>query len=277
MVDIPMKWRVGHAEQKGREPDEFVPSAVPGAVQIDWAAAKNIPDWNREDNFKAYRWMEDCFWIYRAEIPKTDLHADEELLFSCGGIDYKYDVYLNGEMIYAYEGMFRPFELDVGKAAENGGELAITIYPIPKTPDGTPDTREEARESCKPAVSYGWDWHPRLVPSGIWDETTLRVVKKERILRAEVRYTLSDDLKSASITVESAIGTAAGRDRANANAVGADSAYSEGGNSANAVDVDGIATAPHALLRFRLYAPDGKLALESTELDKPIGLNNPKL
>ena len=23
----------------------------------------------------------------------------------------------------------------------------------------------------KPAVSYGWDFHPRLIPLGIWDET----------------------------------------------------------------------------------------------------------
>ncbi|MCL2058397.1 MAG: hypothetical protein FWH01_04970 [Oscillospiraceae bacterium] len=253
---IPLKWRVGHAGRGDAEPVEFVPAAVPGAAQIDWARATDMPDWNIGVNYLQYRWMEDCFWIYRADLPKTTLGADEQLIFKCRGIDYKYEVYLDGEIIYAYEGMFRPFELDISRAAADGGELSIVVYPIPKNPDRAPDSREEASSSCKPAVSYGWDWHPRLVPSGIWDEASLCVVKKERILHAEVRYELSGDLKCASITVDAKIGDA-----------------SDTTDSAAAAAPPG----DRPLLRFRLRSPDGAIALESTDLGTPLILTDVKL
>ena len=266
MVKIPLEWRVGHAAEKGREPDEFVGAEVPGAVQIDWAKAKNMPDWNRDVNFRQYKWMEDCFWIYRAHIPKTDICCDSRLLLRCRGIDYKYEVYLGDALVYAYEGMFRPFELDLSEAADAGGELSIVIYPIPKDPAGTPNTRQEAASSCKPPVSYSWDWHPRLVPSGIWDETELCVAPKERIARAEVLYTLSGDLRRADITVNAElIGCC---DCGDDNCDGVDC----GGNS----DGGGPIQASPAL-RFRMCAPDGATVLDTTNLASPLSLADPVL
>ena len=243
MVEVPLKWRVGFTDEKCCEPEDFVRASAPGAVQIDWAAAKGMPDWNRDVNFMEYRWMEDCFWVYRTEIPKTGLEADEQLLFRSLGIDYNYEIWLDNELLYAYEGMFRPFELDVSKAAADGGELSIIIYPIPKNPDGTPDTRQEASASCKPAVSYGWDWHPRLVPTGIWDETKLCVVKKERIVDAEVFYTLANDLKQAFIKIKADIN-------------GYDSSHG---------------------LRFRLYSPDGDEVFCTNDIDAALTLDEPVL
>ena len=247
MVNLPLKWFTGHTDRIDGTPDEYVAATVPGAVQIDWARAKKMPDWNRDLNFKEYGWMEDCFWVYKTEIPATPLAADELLLFRCKGIDYKYDIFLDGELIYAYEGMFRPFELDVGRAAASGGVLTIVIYPIPKAPNGTPGTRQEASECCKPAVSYGWDWHPRLVPSGIWDDAELRVVNKIRIRSAEVRYTLNGDLSAAAVTV--------------------------------GASVCGCADATDCGLtyRFKLFDPDGGLALETTDIESPFTLANPRL
>ncbi len=51
-------------------------------------------------------------------------------------------------------------------------------------------------------MSYGWDWHPRLIPSGIWDDTRLEVVPSSRVKEVSVLYTLNEDLSGAEIDVE---------------------------------------------------------------------------
>ena len=248
--EIPLDWLVGHMRRYEDMPDEFVTAKVPGAAQVDWAAAKGTPDWNRDVNFNEYRWMEDVYWVYTADIPAMEIGSGRKLLFQCGGVDYKYDVLLNNDVIYSYEGMFKPFELDVGEAAAGGATLKIRIHPIPKYAGGEPDTRQEASYSCKPAVSYGWDWHPRLVPSGIWGCAALRVVQAERITSAEVSYELNEELTRACITVN--------------------------------VDYDSVIPADESgtnayMPRFKLYSPAGDLALETTDIDSPLELDGVKL
>jgi len=51
-------------------------------------------------------------------------------------------------------------------------------------------------------VSYGWDWHPRLVTRGIWDETGLIIRNQSHLSDVKVDYSLNDDLTTADITLE---------------------------------------------------------------------------
>ena len=43
--------------------------------------------------------------------------------------------------------------------------------PPPKDKNCPTADRSQAAQSTKAAVSYGWDWHPRLIPTGIWHDT----------------------------------------------------------------------------------------------------------
>ncbi len=45
------------------------------------------------------------------------------------------------------------------------------------------------------------DWHPRLVPSGIWDETALEI-RRDFLRETAVTYRLYDSMDSASVNVE---------------------------------------------------------------------------
>ena len=58
-----------------------------------------------------------------------------------------------------------------------------------------------ASKSFKPPVSYEWDWHPRLIPLGICGEAKLEVANESRLNDVYVRYSLSDDLKTANINL----------------------------------------------------------------------------
>ena len=197
----PLIWQVGFHKFKTEKPSEWYPATVPGAVQLDYAKAKGWGNHMWAENWKEYRWMEDVFWTYRTTIKNPVLAGDDRLLFISRGIDYNFEIILNGEKIFAQEGMFKYVDLNLTEKLMPENTLEVVIFPIPKIP-GRPDDRNQAAQSAKPAVSYGWDWHPRLVPSGIWDETGLVVRKEAWLSEVYMNYELSADFTKADILLE---------------------------------------------------------------------------
>jgi beta-mannosidase len=193
-------WEVGFHKDKERQPDEWYPAAVPGAVQLDYAKAKKWGPYWYADNWKDYDWMEDVYWTYKASFDKPELKAGEKIGFFSKGIDYEFDIYLNGDHLYYQEGMFTPVDLDITERIKDKNELIITIYPAPKVHNNSRD-RSQADRSVKPAVSYGWDWHPRLIPAGIWDETGLRIHGSRSLKNWEISYALNAMLTEAEVTL----------------------------------------------------------------------------
>ena len=172
---------------------------MPGAAQYDYARAHNWGDHNYGVNFKDYAWMEDVYWTYRAYLNFT-LEGNETAVMVFKGIDYEYDVLVDGTLLYSYEGMFAPAYIDVSKYTGGSHELTVRIHPIPKATD-TVD-RSQARMSAKPAACYEWDWHPRLASVGIWDEAYLMIQHRCSVRHVDVSYELSDTLDEACVTVE---------------------------------------------------------------------------
>jgi len=84
----PVDWTVGHTESPDMGPERFVPATVPGAVQLDWARAAGWGDVHFGENWRAYEWMEDVHWVYRATLPLHGLRADQRLFFVCGGLGF---------------------------------------------------------------------------------------------------------------------------------------------------------------------------------------------
>lgn len=196
----PLTWEVGFTKELGVAPARYVPARVPGAVQLDWARAEGYPDYTYGDNFKQYRWMEDVYWIYRARLDLPALGPGERVFFVCGGVDYRFQVFVAGRRVHDQEGMFTPFEIDLTDIASPGDVLEVVVFPAPKAAP-QPEDRSQARLCNKPPVSYGWDWHPRLIPCGIWQETGLCVRPACHFKSCDFVYRLSDDFSVADIEV----------------------------------------------------------------------------
>jgi beta-mannosidase len=195
---VALDWEVGWRDSADGEPSRWVPAAVPGAVQLDWARAEGWDDHTYGENWRQYEWMEDRYWTYRARLRAPALTSGERLYFVSKGIDYSFTIRLDGAELQRQEGMFTPVELDITESIREGSLLEIMIEPAPKRADA-PKSRSQADHSCKPAVSYGWDWHPRLIPLGIWDETYLIVRPAVHIVSSEVRYELNESLDRAKL------------------------------------------------------------------------------
>jgi len=204
---IPLSWEVGYHKEKSQTPDRWYPATVPGAVQLDLLTTLENPNWHFSDGYKQFMWMEDVFFTYRAKFQKPVLLDDQQLFFISKGIDYHFEIYLNGVMIFEQEGMFNPVETDLTPYLKENNEIQVVIFPVPKSQNRRID-RSQANHSFKPAVSYGWDWHPRLVPSGIWDDTRLEVKNTEYIKETDYSYELDQKLQTATIKVR---GTSGGK------------------------------------------------------------------
>ena len=197
----PLTWIVGHAPDRKSVPERFVPATVPGAVQLDMARAEGYPDYNRADNYRRMTWMEDRFFTYRTEFEPPRLGQGQRLWFVSKGIDYQYEIRFNGHLLAAGEGMFSPVEIDLTEYLEPSNRFEVVIFPIPKR-HPEPADRTQASDVVKPAVGYGWDWHPRLVPLGIWDDTGLQVRNESHVAELHVGYILDDDLQGADLRIE---------------------------------------------------------------------------
>lgn len=177
-----------------------MPAVVPGAVQLDWAAAHGWePHWYA-DNWRQYDWMEDSHWVYRSRLKLPPEAAGRRVFFLCGGIDYRFEVWHNHTLLLQQEGMFTPVELEL-EEARDGDLLQVVIHPAPKSCPA-PRDRTQANHSCKPAVAYEWDFHPRLIPLGIWKAAGLELRREHHLQRVECAYQLSTALDEAVCTLE---------------------------------------------------------------------------
>lgn len=179
--------------------DDWFSASVPGNIQYDYGIHHNFSDVQYSDNYKQYLPTENDTWEYRTHLDFKAAEG-ERVFFVCGGIDYRYDISLNDKLIYEYEGMFRSVELDLtDELLGSENILTVKIYPHPKRAGAPAGTRDEADHSAKPPVSYGWDWNPRLLISGIWQDAYIETRGKGYIYEPDVISSLSEDLSRGKV------------------------------------------------------------------------------
>jgi len=196
-----LSWELRYTKVTTGSEINWTEATVPGAVQIDISKAEKYGPYYYAENWSDYIWMEDQDFTYRSTFEKPALSDDQGVFFISKGIDYEFKISLNGNELLHQEGMFTPVRLDITKFLKQNNELYIKIFRIPKSQLETAD-KTQADQSAKPAVSYGWDWHPRLVPIGIWDETFLEIVPEVHIIDSWIKYNLNKRFDHARIEVQ---------------------------------------------------------------------------
>lgn len=188
-----LNWKLGCSDTLETKPTEMVAAFVPSDVQLVWQKEKGMPDYNFGRNYLEYKWMEDKYWHYVTSFDVAEREGFEPFI-RFESIDYRYTIFINGETAADGEGMFTPVVIPLEKYTGKNITLEAVIHPIPKVP-GKPDDRSQASMCAKPAVSYGWDWHPRLVPSGLSDNVDIIYLPVSRIEENDFLYDVTEDLK----------------------------------------------------------------------------------
>ncbi len=199
-TSFPTDWQLARLKDIQATPSGWIPAEVPGCVQRDWARDRGWPDPNCGQNIRLYDGLEDSAWLYRTKVPHDrELTAqDQRLVFLLGGVDHHAEVRLGGRQIADLTGMESRLEWDVTN--DGGNTLEILLHPVPKR-HGRPGDRSQASATTKPAVSYGWDWHPRFIPQGLTGTVGFFLCPAVRVTDADVRYELSEDFSCVRLWV----------------------------------------------------------------------------
>ena len=172
----------------------WLQATVPGSAQTDLMALKLIPDPYWRDDEAKVQWVGLSNWQYRKSFDvdaATLARARVELVFD--GLDTFADVWLNGHKILSADNMFRRWRVPV-KALLHAGANTLEVklyspierlqpwllkqpYALPGEFDSAfgdePKGKQTSNYVRKAAYQYGWDWGPRVVTEGIWQDVKL--------------------------------------------------------------------------------------------------------
>lgn len=177
----------------------WLPASVPGDVRLDLLRAGKIPDPFLGYNNEASQWVDDLDWWYRKDV-ELEAGADRRAFLVFEGIDYQSAVLWDGTELGRHVGMFarQVYEIPPGLVGGGTHRLAVRVWGSSQLPRPRLHARQRAWKkvvntiiphaepapefpdryaTLKTAMSFGWDFAPRLRTCGIWDNAWLLVVR----------------------------------------------------------------------------------------------------
>ncbi len=168
-------WRNDPTKIVRKELPEFFQASVPGCIHTDLISAGFIDDIsiNGKEQDQFWIWKTDS--IYSTTIPQDASGGHKDLIFK--GLDTIATISVNGTVRLSTKNMHRSYRLDISPELA-AGDVALEIaFKAPLT-----DAEEHVAQlglyprpydmpynyQRKMACSYGWDWGPITVSSGIW-------------------------------------------------------------------------------------------------------------
>ncbi|MHA7111369.1 beta-mannosidase [Sunxiuqinia elliptica] len=206
--------------------DEWLPATVPGTVHTDLMANDKIDDPFYRLNERDVQWIDKLDWDYRTSfMVDRDLLKRDRIALDFKGLDTYAEIFVNEQPVASTDNMFREYLVDIKPYLEEGeNSLQITfLSPIKegiKKYDAngfeimvSDNDLAEIGEveggkkvsvySRKAGYHFGWDWGPRLVPSGIWRSVYLKAWDEARIENLQlVQNEVTDDLARLTAVVE---------------------------------------------------------------------------
>ncbi len=204
--------------------ENWYPATVPGDVRLDLLRLGKIADPLYGTNNESSRWVDGFDWWYRRDFA-LELAPEERAHLIFEGIDYQSSVYVNDHHLADHQGMFSRLELEVTPflEAEPSGrssmDLAVRLWGA----DALPGLRLSAAgkflnwvlgslfggqgvfprriATLKCQMGFGWDFAPRLLTTGLWDDVSLVVTRSVYIRDVWVKTRLEGDEAQVSFDV----------------------------------------------------------------------------
>ena len=168
---------------------------VPSSIHTNLIANKIIEDPFYRLNEHDLQWIDKKDWEYKTVFTVDETLFDrEKIVFNFKGLDTYANIYLNDSLILKTDNMFVGYKVNAKKTIKLGKntlniifdspikeglkERAVLGYQLPnavndQSENGGLGKKQVAVFSRKAGYHFGWDWGPRLVTSGIWQEIEL--------------------------------------------------------------------------------------------------------
>ncbi len=182
----------------------WLPAEVPGEVHMDLFKNNKIEDPFVANNEDDLQWISNEDWEYKTYFKvegKTLERKNLELNFN--GLDTYSSVYLNDSLILKSDNAFRSYKVDVKSILKAKNELRIIFEHTNISEDKakaklTYQLPEGNRVFTRKAqFTYGWDWAPKFVTSGIskpialvaWDDYKINsIVVNQQQLKSDIAF-----------------------------------------------------------------------------------------
>ena len=176
-------------------------ASVPGSVHHDLLVAGEIPNPYFERNSLLLEWIPARTWVYKKAFRAGDELRGKRVQLVFEGVDYEAQFFLNGDRLGDHVGMYTPAVFEVGELLRYDADnlLAVVIEPAPHEQPQVGRTSKV--RTHKSRMTYWWDFCPRMIHAGIWQDVYLNVTGQVRIADAWVQPKLSDDHQRAELAV----------------------------------------------------------------------------
>ena len=199
----PYSWQLGRSRELGsilKADFPPIPATVPGSVQAALKQAGTIQDWLIGLNSRDCEWVENRHWEFFTDIAAGTIPIGSPVELQADGLDYSGSILVDNQAAADFCGALIRHRFDLGDALSDGKahRLGIVFHETPRE-QGQIGFSSRSR-FFKPRFSYGWDWCPRFVPIGIWDDIRL-VVGSIPLELVKVTTELSPDLTLGRVRI----------------------------------------------------------------------------
>lgn len=194
-------WRLALADAGGPVPaaaarvladgvDVTVPESVLGAlVRLGLAADVTVGGAEEE-----VAWASACSWVYRARVPRAS--TGERVRLVLEGVDTLATIRVDGRPVLRTDDMFHRWVVDLGvDDAPGAWDVEVEVEPVLPVARALEAVRPLPRADVyelpynqvrKMACSFGWDWGPVTVTSGLWRPAVVERVGAGELARVLV-------------------------------------------------------------------------------------------
>ncbi len=221
MIDLTGEWEFRAVQDKSWRPAE-----VPGTVHTDLLELGDIQNPHFRLNDQEMQWVGETDWEYRKSFTATQELLDQESIELCfDGLDTYATVFFNGDTVLSAKNMHRRWRIDIKRLIRRGNNELIVHFKnvfdtdMPKY-EAAPyrlmsyDNNDQAdiklnMYARKAGFTYGWDWGPRLITSGIWRPVFLDAWTGPRISSTRIDLnTLTQDVAEIEVVLDVTSGVA---------------------------------------------------------------------
>jgi beta-mannosidase len=190
---VPEQWKSVETGGKLSSIFDWIPAEVPGSIHHDLLEAGMIRDPYYEMQSMESEWIKDRWWIYRTDFNVDASLKGKHLELCLKGIDYKGHVSLNHTKLGSHAGMYNPFVVDItGLVKFNGlNHLEVMLESAPDEMGQIGYTDKTATQKAR--FVYKWDWCPRMVHLGLYDDVTVNYYGKAAIRYSHIQPMIKDE------------------------------------------------------------------------------------
>lgn len=201
-------WRNDPAKIVRKKIPESFKATVPGCIHTDLIDAGFIDDISINGK------EQDQFWIWKTDskystvIEKDSSLGTKHLIFN--GLDTIASIYINNELRLTTKNMHRSYRLDITEDLQAGNIDLEISFKAPLT-----DAEEHVQKlglyprpydmpynyQRKMACSYGWDWGPITISSGIWKKIELHTWESAYCENVAVTPTVENSVPSFNLDI----------------------------------------------------------------------------